>query len=70
MKEKILRRLSATISGSQVERKYVLEDVFWVPLTNCRCIHSASPVLPEFHPESLDASDHSSSGENARQKSR
>jgi hypothetical protein len=62
MTENMLRRLSRTISGSQVEKKYALEDVFWVPITNCKCIHSASPVLPKLHPESLATGEHSSLG--------
>ena len=61
MREKVLRRLAAIISGSQLERKYVLEDVFWVPITNCKSRQSTSQVLPKLHPEKLDTGELSSS---------
>ena len=48
MNEKIHPGPSATISLSQGTRKYVLEDVFWVPLGH------TPPVLPERHLEKPD----------------
>jgi hypothetical protein len=55
MYKKIRSRLSSLIedlgdpakSASQEKRKYVLEDVFWVPVNNCSSRRSASGDEPE-----------------------
>jgi hypothetical protein len=62
MNEKIHPGPSATISLSQGTRKYVLEDVFWVPLGHCGSKSSTPPVLLERHLEKPDT-DVSSSAE-------
>jgi len=54
MYEEILARLSEGSSAAQEERKYVLEDVFWVPESNCRDRHLALPLPPESHAEARD----------------
>jgi hypothetical protein len=61
MREKVLHRLAAIISGSQLESKYVLEDVFWVPITNCKSRQSTPDVLPKLHPKKLDTGELSDS---------
>jgi hypothetical protein len=45
---KMRSRLSATISASQEKRKFVLEDVFWVPISNCSSRHSTSRFVTPF----------------------
>lgn len=52
MNEEISLRPSEAISSSQEKRKYVLADVFWVPLGSYR--RSTSSVLPELRSEELD----------------
>jgi hypothetical protein len=55
MYKKIRSRLSSAIedlgdpaqSASQEKRKYVLEDVFWVPVNNCSSRRSTSGDKPE-----------------------
>jgi hypothetical protein len=42
---------------------YVLEDVFWVPISNCSSKRSASGVVPGLRSEALDTSEASSSGD-------
>ena len=62
MNEKISLRSSGAISSSQEKRKYVLADVFWVPLSSYR--RSSSSVLPELRSEEPDLGEVSDSGEN------
>ena len=57
MNEKLNPRPSATSSRLQGERKYVLEDVFWVPVSNCRDRHSDSAVQAQDRPDTRDASE-------------
>jgi hypothetical protein len=45
------------------KKKYVLEDVFWVPISNSRWRHCSSHVLPELHTEELDTGEVASAGE-------
>jgi len=61
--EKIHPRSSETISAPQGERKYILEGVFWVPISNCSSRHSTSLVLPELHSKKFDTVEVSSSDE-------
>jgi hypothetical protein len=60
MYKEIFARLSAAISAAQEERKYVLEDVFWVPISNCSSSHSVFPAIPELRAEKLGTSEASS----------
>jgi hypothetical protein len=60
MRKEIFVRLSSAISMAQEERKYVLEDVFWVPESNCRDRHLALPVPPESRAEARDIKNNSS----------
>lgn len=59
MYKKIFTRLSAAISPTQEERKYVLEDVFWVPECNSSARHLNLPASSEDgskgprHPQNL-----------------
>jgi hypothetical protein len=62
MYKKMRFRPSATISAPQ-EKKYVLEGVFWVPISNCNSRRSISRLVPEPRPEKLDNSEPSSSGD-------
>ncbi len=48
MFEGIRSRLSAEIPGPEGKRKYVLEDVFWVPASNCKSRHSVSHPAHEL----------------------
>jgi hypothetical protein len=43
-------RRSAPISASNGKRKYVLEGIFWVPISNCSDRYSTSSVLPVSPP--------------------
>jgi hypothetical protein len=61
--EKIHPRPTEEISAPHAEEKYVLEDVFWVPLSNCRFRQSTSLVLPEPRSENHDNGKVSSPGE-------
>jgi hypothetical protein len=61
MSKKIQPRPPVAISGSQGSVKYVLEDVFWVPISNSRWKRSTSLVLPELHSEKLDTGEVSQS---------
>jgi hypothetical protein len=63
MHKKISSRLSAALSASQGKRKYVLEDVSWVPISNCKSGHSSSGFVGEFCEEKLVAGKASSSGD-------
>ena len=56
MNEKMNPRLSAVNSTSQGERKYVLEDVFWVPVSNCSDRHSDSAVPSQHSSATRDTS--------------
>ena len=47
MQDKNRSRCSAATSSSQGERKFVLEEVFWVPEANCSTKHITLPVPPE-----------------------
>jgi hypothetical protein len=51
MNNKINPRASTATSCSEGETKYVLEDVFWVPISNCRARHFTSPGHVELHPQ-------------------
>ena len=51
MFKKIFARLSAVAPSDQEERKYVLEDVFWVPECNCSARHLKLPTPPEHTSE-------------------
>jgi hypothetical protein len=62
MNEKIHARHSAANSASDDERKYVLEDVFWVPISNCSQRCSTSSALHAPRPERLDTREVSRSG--------
>ena len=48
---------------SQGKRRHVLEDVFWVPVSNCKSRHSSSHIVREVCAEKLDTSKASSSGD-------
>ena len=61
MNEKIGPRPSEAISSPQENRKYVLEGVFWVPLSSCS--RSTSSALSELRSEELDLGETSDSGE-------
>jgi hypothetical protein len=61
MNEKIRARPSAANSTSDGEKKYVLEDVFWVPISNCSHRHSTSSALDAPRPEKLETREVSSS---------
>src|ERR1700745_4105753 len=58
MHDKNRSRCSAAASSSQGERKFVLEEVFWVPEANSSAKHITLPVPPEHcsegsgHPQS------------------
>ena len=47
MHDKNRSRCSAATSSSQGERKFVLEEVFWVPEANSSAKHITLPVPPE-----------------------
>jgi len=57
MNEKINPRPAAASSTSHGERKYVLEDVFWVPVSNCRDRHSDSAVPSQHRADTCDTSE-------------
>jgi len=57
MNEKMDPRASAASSTSQGEGKYVLEDVFWVPVSNCSDRHSDSAVPSQHRSDTRDASE-------------
>ena len=65
MHKKIRSRLSSVVAGlgdqpgsaSQEKRKYVLEDVFWVPVDNCSSQRSASSREPQPPSRKLDTSE-------------
>jgi hypothetical protein len=63
MNEKINPQLSSATPCSQEKTKYVLEDVFWVPISNCSSRHFPSPVSPELHSEKAKIGEVSSPGE-------
>jgi hypothetical protein len=62
MNKKIRARRPTENSTSDGERKYVLEDVFWVPASNCSHRRSTSSALDAPRPEKLDTREVSSSG--------
>ena len=49
MNEKIIPRASSATSCPEGKAKYVLEDVFWVPVSNCRARHFTVPGQLELH---------------------
>jgi len=57
MNEKINPRPAAASSTSHGERKYVLEDVFWVPVSNCRDRHPNSAVPSQHRSDTRDRSE-------------
>jgi hypothetical protein len=57
MNEKTKPRLSTAICRSQGKTKYVLEDVFWVPISNCSSRHLTLPGRLELHPKRLDVTE-------------
>jgi hypothetical protein len=54
MNEKTKPGLSTASCCSQEKTEYVLEDVFWVPISNCRARHLTLPGRLELHSERLD----------------
>ncbi len=55
------KEIFARLSGAaQQEEEYVLEDVFWVPESNCRARHLTLPVPPEQPAEARDIKNNSS----------
>jgi hypothetical protein len=60
MNDKINPRASTATSCSEGETKYVLEDVFWVPVSNCRARHFAPPGRVELHTQKPDIGEVSS----------
>jgi hypothetical protein len=63
MKQKINPQPSEAISGSLGKTRYVLEDVFWVPLGNCSSLRSTPSVSPERHSEIPNIGEASSLGD-------
>jgi hypothetical protein len=60
MNEKINPRASAATSCSEGKTKYVLEDVFWVPISNCSARHFTLPGHLELHSKEPDVGEVSS----------
>jgi hypothetical protein len=60
MYKEIFARFSAATPAAEQESKYVLEEVFWVPESNCRARHSTLPVPPEPRAEARDIKNNSS----------
>jgi hypothetical protein len=54
MNEKIDPPTSMATSCSEGKAKYVLEDVFWVPIGNCRARHFTLPGRLELHSKKPD----------------
>jgi hypothetical protein len=52
MSEKTHPRPPVAIPGCREKGKYVLEDVFWVPISNSR--FRRSTVVPELRSEKVD----------------
>jgi hypothetical protein len=63
MHKKIRPGLSNGNSASQQEAKYVLEDVFWVPISNCISRRSTPPAIAELRPEKLETDEASNPGD-------
>jgi hypothetical protein len=63
MNEKINPGFSKAASCSQGKTKYVLEDVFWVPISNCSSRHFTLPALIEPHSKKPDIGEVSGSDE-------
>jgi hypothetical protein len=63
MNEKIKPRFSRATSSSQGKTKYVLEDVFWVPVSNCSSMHCPLPAGIELRSQKPDLGEASSSDE-------
>jgi hypothetical protein len=57
MNEKMDSRPSAASSTSQGGRKYVLEEVFWVPVSNCSDRDSDSAVPSQHRSDTRDTSE-------------
>src|ERR1700739_3705108 len=62
MNEKINLRASMATSCLGEKTKYVLEDVFWVPVSNCSARHFTLPGHLELHSKKPDIGEVSSSG--------
>jgi len=60
MNEKINPGASAGTSRSEGKTKYVLEDVFWVPVSNCSARHFTLPDRLELHSKKPDIGELSS----------
>jgi hypothetical protein len=60
MNDKINPRASTATSCYEGETKYVLEDVFWVPISNCRARHFTPPGHVELHAKKPDIGEVSS----------
>jgi hypothetical protein len=60
MKEEVNPRASAATSCSEKKTKYVLEDVFWVPISNCSARHLTLPGRLELHSQKPDVGEVSS----------
>ena len=63
MNEKINPGFSRATSCSQGKTKYVLEDVFWVPVSNCSSRHFTLPALSETRSKKPDIGEVSGSDE-------
>jgi hypothetical protein len=63
MNEKINPGLSRATSSSQGKTKYVLEDVFWVPISNSSSRNFTLPALIEPHSKKPDIGEVSGSDE-------
>jgi len=63
MNEEVRAERAEAHSTSDGQRKYVLEDVFWVPISNCRHARAVSSALPARCPEDRDTREPSGSGE-------
>lgn len=66
MYRKIRSRVLAAISASQGKNEYVLDGVFWVPVSNCSSIRSASSRAPEPRSQELDTDKTSNLGASSR----
>lgn len=59
MNEKINPRASAATSCAEEKTKYVLEDVFWVPISNCSARRFTLPGHLELHSQKPDIGEES-----------
>jgi hypothetical protein len=62
MNEKLRAQRPDANPAPDGERKYVLEGVFWVPISNSSHRRSTSSALPAPRPENLDTSEGASAG--------